>query len=220
MHKKNPSDRPKGREAIKAWNRQKIIDATIHVIAHHGIAETTVAKIVDKAGVSMGLVNQQFRSKTALFDEVLKQLSEDYRRHWQKAFDQSPNSIGDQIVSIIKVDLDPDVLNVNTMGVWFAFRAHVRVKPEYAELVGIWDSAHTDRMIVLISELNAECGKDYPADSIVRGLVAMQEGMWTEYLLNPDEFDRNKALRIIILFLEALYPGQFSIFLTDSNDSA
>jgi len=209
MREETPPHRPKGREAIKAWNRQKIIDATIHVIAHHGIAETTVAKIVEKAGVSMGLVNQQFSSKSTLFDEVLKQLSEDYRRLWEKALDESPNSICEKIIAIIGVDLDPAVLNVNTMGVWFAFRAHVRVKPEYAELVGIWDDAHTDHMITLFTELNAECKKDYPTDSIVRGLVAMQEGMWTDYLLSPEQFDRIKALRIIILFLDALYPDRF-----------
>lgn len=215
MNKETQSDRPKGRVAIKAWNRQKIIDATIHIIANHGIAETTVARIVEKAGVSMGLVNQQFTSKTYLFDEVLRQLSEDYRSHWTKALDESPKSTSDQIIAIISVDLDPEVLNVYTMGVWFAFRAHVRVKPEYGELVGIWDCELMGRAISLFTELNAECGKDYPAESIVRGLVAMQEGMWTDYLLHPEDFDRNKALSIIILFLEALYPGQFVNHLPD-----
>ena len=43
----------------------------------------------------------------------------------------------------------------------------------------------------------------------MRGLVAMQEGMWTDYLLSPKTFDRDRAFGIIILFLEALYPGQF-----------
>ena len=196
--------------AIKAWNRQKIIDATVHVIARHGIAETTVARIVETAGVSMGLVNQQFTSKSALFDEVLRELSDNYRRRWQQALAESADSAVDRIISIIRVDLDPEVLNVDTMGVWFSFRTHVRLRPEYADLAGIWDGELTACMIGLFEELNAQCGKDHPVESVVRGLVAMQEGLWTEFLLKPDEFDRARALDTILLFLEALYPGRFT----------
>jgi TetR/AcrR family transcriptional repressor of bet genes len=206
--------------AIKAWNRQKIIDATIDVIARHGIAETTVARIVERAQVSMGLVNQQFTSKASLFDEVLKQLSEHYRHQWKKALSESPADTAEKIIAIIRVDLDPAVLNVSTMGVWFSFRAHVRRRPEYGELVGIWDSELTEQMVYLFNKLNAQCGKDYPVESVVRGLVAMQEGLWTEFLLNPNSFDRERAFSTIVLFLGALYPGQFQEHLPNVKDTS
>ncbi|TNF91309.1 MAG: TetR family transcriptional regulator [Gammaproteobacteria bacterium] len=66
LNRMKPAPRPQGREAIKAWHRQKIIDATIDVITTHGIAGTTVARVVDLAEVSMGLVNVHFRSKAVV----------------------------------------------------------------------------------------------------------------------------------------------------------
>ena len=87
MHK---VPRPKGREAIKAWHRQKIIDATIDVITRHGIAGTTVARVVERADVSMGLVNVHFKSKQMLLGEVLRQMADEYKSHWRAKLERVP----------------------------------------------------------------------------------------------------------------------------------
>ena len=85
--------RPKAREAIKAWNRQKIIDATIAVINAQGIAGTTIARVVERADVSMGLVNVHFKSKDSLLTEVLQQMADDYAAHWRGVLETTaPNA--------------------------------------------------------------------------------------------------------------------------------
>ncbi len=86
----NSVGKPNGRKAIKAWNRQKILDATVEVIMLHGIAGTTIAKVVELAEVSMGMVHVHFSSKDELLREVLKQMAEDYNRHWLKVLDEAP----------------------------------------------------------------------------------------------------------------------------------
>lgn len=51
------------REEKKAANRRKLIEATIDSIAERGLVDTTVSAVVERAGLSRGMVNLQFESK-------------------------------------------------------------------------------------------------------------------------------------------------------------
>lgn len=205
----NAIPRPQGRAAIKAWHRQKIIDATIEVITTHGIAGTTIARVVELAGVSMGLVNVHFRSKQILLSEVLRQMAEQYRTHWRSRLETAPAEAGARLKALILADLDPDVLNLKTLGVWFAFRAQVRARPEYLELVGMREQEKTRQTIALLSEINQVTGGLHDPESLARLLAATTEGLWTEYYLYPADFERSRALGSIDLLLAAMYPGYF-----------
>jgi TetR/AcrR family transcriptional repressor of bet genes len=41
--------------------------------------------------------------------------------------------------------------------------------------------------------------------------MAMIEGLWVDYLLHPEDFDRVRAIRICFRFLAALYPQHFDL---------
>ncbi len=201
--------RPKGREAIKAWHRQKIIDATVEVITTRGIAGTTIARVVDLAGVSMGLVNVHFRSKEILLAEVLQQMAERYRKHWRDRLDAAPAAAGVRLTALLLADLDDEVLNLKTLGVWFSFRAQIRARPEYRDLVGMREAAQMRQTVDLINDINRECKMRHDPESVARLLATTMEGLWAEYYLYPDEFDRGQAIAILELLLESLYPGYF-----------
>ena len=206
----NAIPRPKGREAIKAWHRQKIIDATIDVIVTHGIAGTTIAKVVDMAGVSMGLVNTHFKSKDMLLAEVLGQMASEYETHWQSLYEHALDDPVARLAAIVRANFDSEVLNQRTLGVWFAFRAQVRSKPEYLELVGTRDNQQQRLTIELFGRINEFTGERHDPIEQARLLAALIEGMWTEYYLYPDDFDPESSLAGIMQFLDTLYPGWFS----------
>lgn len=214
----NASPRPKGREAIKAWHRQKIIDATIEVITTRGIADTTIARVVELAGVSMGLVNVHFKSKEILLGEVLRQMAEQYSSHWRKRLDSAPAEAGSRLRALLLADFDPEVLNLRTLGVWFAFRAQVRARPEYLELVGMRETEKTRRTIALLTEINRITGGQRDPLSLARLLAATTEGLWTEYYLYPQDYERARSLAAIELLLSAMYPGFFGRLKLRSGD--
>ena len=93
--------RPNEREAIKAWNRQKIIDATISVINEQGIAGTTIARVVELAEVSTGLVNLHFESKERLLEAVLRYMAERYQAYWREALATAPGNAREQIRALV-----------------------------------------------------------------------------------------------------------------------
>ncbi len=207
----NPGPRPKGREAIKAWHRQKIIDATIDIITQHGIAGTTIAKVVELADVSMGLVNVHFKSKDSLLGRVLEQMADEYSTHWRSTLERAPQEPVAQLIALVLADFDPRVLNQKTLGVWFAFRAQARAKPEYVDLVGSRERAQLQKTISLFQQINEISAHEHDPETLAMGLTTMLDGMWTDYFLYPQEFDRNQALQSVFMFLGAMYPGYFSL---------
>ena len=205
----NSVPRPTGREAIKAWNRQKIIDATIDVINRHGIAGTTIARVVKRANVSMGLVNVHFKSKDALLTQVLQQMAEAYGLHWRARIDSAAQDPVARIWAMVLADFDASMLNLKNLGVWFAFRAQVRAKPEYLDLIGTREPEQVQLMVSLFRKLNRKTGLKHDPEVVTRLLTVMTEGMWTEFHLDPGQFDRSGALGSIFLFLDVMYPDCF-----------
>ena len=203
--------RPKSRDAIKAWNRKKIIDATIDVLSRHGITGTTVAKVVEVADVSTGLINAHFRTMTTLLDEVLTQMADEYQQHWREYLKNASQHPDAQLRALVLADFDPQVLNLKTMGVWFAFRAMARSRPQYIELVGTREKEQMLKMKTLLRQLNKDSGSTHDPQMVANGLTAMLDGIWTDYYLYPDNFDRDINRNCVFMFLDGLYPGRFAL---------
>jgi AcrR family transcriptional regulator len=67
----------RGRQAQKTENaRRTIHEATIHCLAHHGYAETSINRVVEKAGVSRGALQHHFPSKEDLMASTAAYLLE------------------------------------------------------------------------------------------------------------------------------------------------
>lgn len=203
--------RPRDREAIKAWNRQKVIDAAIAVINTEGIADITIARVIELAEVSMGLVNLHFESKERMLEAALRYMAAEYDAHWRQALEMAPDDACGRVRALVLADLDPIVMNQKTLGVWYAFRAQARTRSVFVSLVGSRDEQMSAQYAKQFKRLNREHGRSHDPDIVTRALIAMLEGIWTEFFLYPKEFDRAHALAMLALYLEALYPVSFDL---------
>jgi AcrR family transcriptional regulator len=61
-----------GRTRRRADTRQRLYEAAVELIAEQGFAATTVDDIALRANVAKGTVYYNFRSKTALFEDLLR----------------------------------------------------------------------------------------------------------------------------------------------------
>jgi len=202
--------RPRERKAIKAWNRQKIIDATIATINTRGIAGTTVARVVELAEVSMGMVNLHFENKERLLEAVLEHMSLNYDLHFQQAYQAAAESIEEQLRALILVDLHPAVLNLETLGIWYAFRAQARNNPQFIALVGNRSSELSALYKEIFTQLNLKHKRNHSPAVVTQGLIAMLEGVWADFFLYPEEYNRMQVLTMLSMFLEGLYPQRFN----------
>src|SRR4029079_7137260 len=78
-HDAAPKDRRRERGEASV---QRIIDATIELIADEGLASVTMQRIAEHVGSSNALVVFHFRSKENLFRAVLQYLSDQYDALW------------------------------------------------------------------------------------------------------------------------------------------
>ena len=159
----------------------------------------------------MGLVNLHFASKQRLLEAVLRHMADRYDAHWRQALAAAADSPRAGLRALVLADLDPAVLNLETLGVWYAFRAQAHLSPVFISLVSNRDRELSAQYELLFARLGSKGGLDYPPETVTRGLIAMLEGIWADYFLYPEEFDRGRALDMVSLYLQALYPGSLDL---------
>ncbi|MCB2110884.1 MAG: TetR family transcriptional regulator C-terminal domain-containing protein [Defluviimonas sp.] len=202
---------PGTRVAMKEHHRQVLIDAAADAILQHGLAGVSVSKIVDRAQLSRGMVNLHFSSKTKLLQAVAQKFSDEYVSNWQRAMAAAGEDPAERLRAIISADFDPVVLNRRTMAVWMAFRGEAQSTTDYLPYIDSRDR----RMRSAIHDICAELAADGPYPDInpsyaALALMALLEGLWTDFHLHPDVFKRDEARRIVLHTARALFPRHFT----------
>ena len=99
-------------------NHQKLIEATIETIAERGLADTTISHVAQKAKVSQGYANFRFKSKENLLLSSLQFLSDEYKKSWQKIFEDQNLDPIDRLLRIFENDFSKKIANRNKISVW------------------------------------------------------------------------------------------------------
>ncbi len=197
-----------GNQIKKKRHRQRLIDAAIEVVSEFGIAGASVTRIITRAKLSRGMIHLHFDNKEHLLIEAARHMSEAYYTQLETFLQPAGNNARDRLRALISADLSDKILNPRTVNAWFAFRGEARSHKSFARHSDTRDDALKKMLILAYCEL-AE-GRNEP-DALARdaahGTIALLEGMWADYLLHPDAFNRNSAKRIVFRFVSALFPG-------------
>lgn len=182
------------REISKQRNRAALLQAAIRAIHQHGLKGATIDVIQKYSGLGRGMINQHFDTKDRLIWAVAEQLMATYRDQWQTALTQGGRDPAAQLHSLLAAEFSPEVLNPQTAAIWFAFRAEVSADPEYQRLIGQGDAEFSAALTQVCSAIAQHTGHPArDADLAGRVLSALIEGLWTEFHLAPDSFDRTAA---------------------------
>lgn len=199
------------RAASKARSRQILIDATLDVIADLGIAEASVTRILEGTNLSRGMINVHFDSKQHLLLEAIKDMAAQYFDDMFDLTSASGDDPEDKLVAMISADMHERLLNKRSTAIWFAFRGESRTHKIF--------SAHTDTRDEKLTELYATeierllSIRNLPPEqlktqtrTITHGVIAMLEGMWVDFFLHSENYDREQSKRVIFSFLSAMLP--------------
>lgn len=206
------AEAPKSRRAqAKVERRQTLIDATIDSIAEYGLSGTTMARVTELAGTSIGLANFYFENKERLFEAVLQHLADRERALWQDRIAKTEDNPADRLVALIDARFDPRICNPRTLAVWFAFWGDAGARSIYRRVVEATDDARLTAIIALIDRL--DLGHDAPtrdAEKTALGLEAFYDGLWLNLLLYPEDFRRVDCRQRALEHLAALFPRHFA----------
>ncbi len=201
------------RKKLADLNRQALIEATLDSISEIGIAQTSVSEITQRANLSRGMIHLHFSSKDNLFIAAAMQTGERYYEHLEKFLANAGTLAQSRLAAIIDCDLDKKVLNRRSINIWYAFRGEARER----EAISNYSDTRDQRLNTLIYQAFRELAniEDYDEPAQVArdatyGTLALLEGIWTDFLLHPDAFDRKGAKRVVFRFLTALFPIHFT----------
>jgi TetR/AcrR family transcriptional repressor of bet genes len=204
------ADDNRGRKAAKAIRRQQLIEATIECLAEKGYAETTLADVSDRAGLSRGIVNFHFESKENLLIATLQALADEYAQNWRDAVSRAGDRPVDQLLALVQADFARGVTSRRKLAAWCAFWGEAKSRPVYNALCGARDAAYQD----LIRNLCRRIAKEghYSGDPDVTALTidALLEGLWLRLTLAPNDLSIDRARLAALSHLHDVFPRHFA----------
>jgi TetR/AcrR family transcriptional regulator, transcriptional repressor of bet genes len=192
----------------KSVRKAQLIEATIDCIAKYGIAGTTLARVTEIAGLSLGLVSFHFDSKERLLEETLRYVATEYNDHWRKVNKIESKNDTERLLAIIDSTFDAKICNRKKLSVWFAFIGEHGGSATYRKIVEDLDTDRYYEIIRLLTSITA--GKiESDLSFVVYNIETLMDGLWMSILLYPKEVDREYSKYIVKRNLFALLPGCF-----------
>jgi AcrR family transcriptional regulator len=115
--------------------REKLIEATIDVLALRGYSSLTVGDVAKLACVSHGSVFVYFPTKEDLLRATLTSLEFRYSAKMATELAKAQNDARKIILAIIETDLSPDLATPRLVRAWASFRSEARDMYESIALV-------------------------------------------------------------------------------------
>lgn len=191
---------PVPKRGVEPLRREQLIRATLQSIDQKGLAETTVATIASKAGLSTGIVAHYFGDKDGLLNAAMRTILRDLKDAVARYRAQAPSdSPRDHLRAIVDGNFDDSQVNSEAMRVWLTFWSASMHQPPLARL----QRANDKR---LYSNLAHQFSRVLPREravSAARGLAAMIDGLWLRGSLVGKEFDADNARRIAYDYIDS-----------------
>jgi TetR/AcrR family transcriptional regulator, transcriptional repressor of bet genes len=198
------------RAEAKAERRQQLIDATIDCIARFGLTGTTMGKVTELAGVSLGLANFHFESKDRLFEAMLQHLAAEQRALWQSRAQDPGLSSRDLLLSIVDSRFHASICARKKLAVWFAFYGDASARDTYRRAVGDVDDERLEATVAIFTEMIAEAGYTrLDPEEAALSIEALYDGLWLNMLLYPTDFRRTVCRTRALGVIAALFHKHF-----------
>lgn len=182
---------------LPADRRLALIDATLTCLAREGHDGLSIRRISEVAGVSVGLINHHFASKTVLVAEAYRALHERLASDLAQTLGAMPLDAPAQArldryieATFSAPNLDPDILHI-----WVVFWSLSRHTPEIREVREATYAASLAGLERLLADALKSVGrKPDGAHLAAIGLTALLDGLWLEWCLNPKTFTPKEGI--------------------------
>ena len=199
------------RTAPPETRRKQLIEATITSISKHGISGTTLNKVTQEAGLSLGLVNFHFESKEALLAATLMYLAEQHRSLWISKSLRADIGAASKLQAIVDAQFHPQICNRRKLAVWFAFFGESRHRKAYRRISGNVDLERQSVTADLCATIIAEGGyASVSPEGVSQMLEGLFDGLWLNILMYPDRFTRQTGRDHVLSCLRLWFPSHFS----------
>src|SRR5688572_29508598 len=186
---------------MRPIRRRQLVDAAIASIHQYGMAETTIARIAEKAGVSPGIIHHYFAGKDDLLFETMRHLLEVLRRHavvgLRRA--QTPRA---RLHAIVEASFAEDQFSDTVSAAWLGLYGNARQSPRLARILRLY---HARLRSNLVHALNSLVGPQ-DVEGLAEGIASMIDGLWLRCALRGDTDDPRIPRALTHAYIEAQLP--------------
>jgi TetR/AcrR family transcriptional repressor of bet genes len=206
----NPKANTITRAEQKQLTRQKLIEATLEVVAAQGLSGVTMARVADQAGLSRGIGNFHFQSKEQLLLEVLRTIHNEFDTAWRSVVSDTDRSPAERLMAVIETMLTSPIASKKKLAVWLAFWGEASARKTYLEICAAHDREYDAAIENLLGEMSDDEFQSHGLSlgTIAKSLTAFIDGFWVEYLISADRYNSEMAVQACFAFLARF----FSVF--------
>jgi AcrR family transcriptional regulator len=199
---------PKFHRAAPEARREALVEATLRSLKAHGHEGTSIRRISACAGVSIGLINHHFRSKSELVAAAYESLATSLQKNLRDEADRTELAPRERLSAFFRASFAPQILDPVLFSVWLVFWSMILHSPE---MRAVHDRTYRDYRAIIESLLSAvaESG-EAPAFKLrpaAIGLAALLDGLWVEMSLSPSTFTARDAVALCDDWVSALCSG-------------
>jgi TetR/AcrR family transcriptional repressor of bet genes len=192
----------------KQQTRQRLLEATMEVIASEGLSGVTMAKVAEQAGLSRGIGNFHFQSKEQLLLETLRSIYQEFEKSWRNIVADDSRLPAEKLKAIVETTLRPPIASKKKLAVWLAFWGEASSRKTYLEICAAhdleWDAAVVDIFQKMVGDDFNFRGMGF--GKIAQSLTAMMDGFWVEYLIAEDRYTPQDAINACFAYLASFFP--------------
>ncbi|MTI10855.1 TetR family transcriptional regulator [Curvivirga aplysinae] len=184
--------------------RAALINATLEVVAEHGLSNVTSQKVAAAANMTAAMVNFHFSGKTALLHATLKFVADEFIETHKKALEEAGNSPQEQLTSLVNTSLSELLFDHRKTALWYAFYSESRSREDYTRICEEHDEAYYAAYYAPIEALCAAEDRPMNPRAITLGIIGIMEHASQTLLVNPD-YDRETSIEESMNFLKSVF---------------
>jgi AcrR family transcriptional regulator len=201
---------PKFQRKSPAVRREALVEATLRCLKQYGHEGVSVRRISAAAGVSIGLINHHFPSKSGLVAEAYETLALSLQESIRREADARAGSPRERLSGFFRASFAPQIVDPELFNVWLVFWSMVAHSPEIRE---VHDRTY-GRYRKLLESLLGQLAQTGAAPQFKRrpaaiALAALLDGLWVELSLSPSAFKPREAIALCEDWVTALCDGGF-----------
>ncbi len=167
-------------------------------------------RISAAAGVSIGLINHHFPSKSGLVAETYETLALSLQDSLRRQAENQAASPRDRLSGFFRASFAPDILDPQIFNVWLVFWSMVAHSPEIREVHDRTYGHYRALLESLLSQLaSTGAAPAFKLRPAAIALSALLDGLWLELSLSPATFRPRQAIALCEDWINALCDGAF-----------
>lgn len=198
---------PNKRIEQKKKTRQKLLRATVDLIATQGFDGVSMSKVTQRAGLSRAMCNYHFETKEQLMIEAFQLVYHEHESAWRRILGDAGLFPVERITKLITTLLSPPIAEKNKLAVWLAFWGVRSTRQTYFELCAKTDREYEHAISDVLCEItgSGEPVNGMSIQSIAVSLTGIIDGLGLQYIISPGQLTPNEAIRSCKAYLSSFF---------------